>query len=70
MEVWTVKAGRHGEREERCLEHGVVGGGWEQIPDLSTIDSREALNALCEEFAPSWAPKHALKLRRTTLVAP
>jgi restriction system protein len=55
MAVWTVKAGRHGEREERCLEHGVVGGGWEQIPDLGTVDNREALNALCEEFASGWA---------------
>jgi len=55
MVVWTVKAGRHGEREERCLEHGVVGGGWEQIPNLSTVGSREALNALCEEFAPGWS---------------
>lgn len=55
MEVWTVKAGRHGEREERCLEHGVVGGGWEQIPDLSAVDSREAVNAICEQAAPGWS---------------
>lgn len=55
MAVWTVKAGRHGEREERCLEHGVVGGGWEQIPDLSTVDSRDAVNAICEQAAPGWS---------------
>lgn len=55
MEVWTVKAGRHGEREERCLEHGVVGGGWEQIPDLSAVDSRDAVNAICEQAAPGWS---------------
>jgi predicted Mrr-cat superfamily restriction endonuclease len=55
--VWTVKGGRHGEREERCLEHGVVGGGWEQIPDLSNLDNRDALNALCEQAAPDWAAK-------------
>jgi restriction system protein len=57
MAVWTVKGGRHGEREERCLEHGVVGGGWEQIPDLSNLDNRDALNALCEQAAPDWAAK-------------
>jgi restriction system protein len=55
MSVWTVKAGRHGEREERCLEHEVVGGGWEQIPDLSTVDSREAVSAICEQAAPGWS---------------
>jgi restriction system protein len=55
MAVWTVKAGRHGEREERCLEHAVVGGGWEQIPDLSTVDSRDAVNAICEQAAPGWS---------------
>ncbi len=37
MAVWTVKAGRHGEREERCLEHGVVGGRFGQVPDLSDM---------------------------------
>jgi restriction system protein len=57
MAVWTVKAGRHGEREDRCLEDGVVGGGWEQIPDLSGVDSRDALNTICEREAPGWPPK-------------
>jgi restriction system protein len=55
MAVWTVKGGRHGEREERCLEHGIVGGGWEQIPDLSNVASREDLNVICEEGAPGWS---------------
>jgi len=32
--VWTVKGGRHGEREERLLHHGLLGGGWEQLPSL------------------------------------
>jgi restriction system protein len=57
MAVWTVKAGRHGEREERCLEHGIVGGGWEQIPDLSAIENREALAQLCEEAEPNWSAR-------------
>jgi restriction system protein len=55
--VWTVKGGRHGEREDRCLEKGLIGGGWEQIPDLTAIESRAALADLCEEAAPGWAPK-------------
>ena len=57
MPVWTVKGGRHGEREERCLEHGVIGGGWEAIPDLDLADSRDALAQICTVAEPSWSPK-------------
>lgn len=57
MAVWTVKGGKHGEREERCLEHGVIGGGWEAIPDLSDVSSKEELAALCEGAEPGWSAK-------------
>ena len=57
MAVWTVKGGRHGEREERCLEHGLIGGGWEEIPDLSEVGSREDLAAICEQAEPGWSAK-------------
>lgn len=57
MAVWTVKGGRHGEREERCLDHGVIGGGWEDIPDLSSVSSKDELSSLCETSAPSWSTR-------------
>lgn len=57
MPVWTVKGGRHGEREERCLEHGVIGGGWEDIPSLSEVESKEVLSAVCETAAPGWSTR-------------
>jgi len=57
VSVWTVKGGRHGEREERCLEHSVIGGGWEDIPSLIDVESKEELSALCEKAAPSWSTK-------------
>jgi restriction system protein len=53
--VWTVKGGQHGEREERCLEHGVIGGGWEEIPDLTHISSKEELATVCEGAEPDWS---------------
>lgn len=56
MAVWTVKGGRRGEREERCLEHSVIGGGWEDIPSLAEVASKDELAALCEESAPNWSP--------------
>lgn len=43
MAVWTVKGGRQGEREARLLEHGLLGGGWELLPSLRGIESKERL---------------------------
>ncbi len=57
MAVWTVKGGRHGEREDRCLEHGVIGAGFVDIPDMSEVANQEALSELCEQAAPDWAPR-------------
>lgn len=57
MAVWTVKGGRHGEREERCLEHGVIGGGWEDIPDLTDVSGKQELSDLCEVSAPNWSSR-------------
>lgn len=52
-----MKGGRHGERDERCLEHGVIGGGWEKIPDLSEVKSKEELAGICEQAEPDWSTK-------------
>ncbi len=52
MAVWLVRAGRYGEREDLALERGVVVIGWEELPDLSHINSREALQALMEQAYP------------------
>jgi len=43
MAVWTVKAGQQGEREERLLKHGLLGGGWEALSDLAGVSSRDDL---------------------------
>lgn len=43
MAVWTVKAGRHGELEDRFLQQGLIGGGWPALADLAPVDSREKL---------------------------
>lgn len=37
--IWTVKGGRSGEREDRLIEHKLVGGGWDQIPSLQDVSS-------------------------------
>jgi restriction system protein len=59
MAVWTVKGGRQGEREGRLLEHGLLGGGWVDLPSLVDIDSREALQVRYAEAYPDVAVKTA-----------
>lgn len=57
MTVWLVRAGKHGERETLALEHNVAVIGWEDLPDLSSISSREGLIALLEATYPDEKPK-------------
>lgn len=52
MALWMVRAGRNGEQEEGALEHGVATIGWNELPDLSSIRSRDKLKALYEEYYP------------------
>jgi restriction system protein len=39
----VVKGGRAGEREDRFLDHSVIGVGWEELPDLASFSDRESL---------------------------
>jgi hypothetical protein len=52
MTVWLVQAGSYGEREDLALERNFVVIGWEDLPDLSGVTSREALQSLCHEVYP------------------
>jgi restriction system protein len=43
-DFWVVRAGKNGERIDWCLETGVAGGGWHEVPDLTAFkDDRDAL---------------------------
>jgi len=53
MSLWLVRAGRNGEQEEGALKHGVATIGWNDLPDLSSIRSREELRHLYEKVYPS-----------------
>lgn len=52
MAVWTVKGGRHGEREQGFLEHSIVGGGWPELGSLEGINSVDELRDAYEEAHP------------------
>jgi restriction system protein len=53
MTVWMVRAGTVGEREDTALEQGIACIGWDEIPDLSTHRSREAIEKLLRRAHPS-----------------
>ena len=52
MTVWLVRAGRYGERETLALEQGLAVIGWEEVPDLSGVTSRAALEELVRATYP------------------
>jgi restriction system protein len=43
MQVWLVRAGRYGEREQFALDNGCAVVGWEEMDDMSTAVTREDL---------------------------
>jgi restriction system protein len=52
MTTWLIRGGRHGEREDFALENDVAVIGWDELPDLSKLESREDLSDLLEEKYP------------------
>lgn len=52
MTLWMVRSGRHGEREDFALENKVAVIGWNDLPDLSKIETREQLRSLLEKIYP------------------
>ena len=52
MAVWLVRAGGHGEREALALEKGLSVIGWEELPNLAGINTREELEELYRQTYP------------------
>ncbi len=57
MTLWMVRSGRYGEREELAIEKNVAIIGWDGMPNLSGIKSREQLRELLEKIYPDRKPK-------------
>ena len=56
MTVWVIRAGKHGEREQWCLDQGAAGAGWDEVADLSACSSRADVRALVEAANPGESP--------------
>jgi hypothetical protein len=52
MALWLVRAGRNERRESLALEEGLAVVGWEDLPDLSGMETREELYGLLEKTYP------------------
>ena len=42
----VIRAGRVGERDTWALQYGFSGGGWNEVPDLSTCLTRDQVRAV------------------------
>jgi restriction system protein len=52
MTLWLVRAGSRGEREEFALKNKVAVIGWEELPDLSSIEERHELHKILQTSYP------------------
>ena len=48
MTLWVVRSGKYGEREALALDNGLAVIGWDELPDLSKLASRDELRAALE----------------------
>jgi restriction system protein len=52
MAVWLVRAGKYGDAEQTAIEKSIVTIGWNNLPDLSTINDREVLANMYRQLCP------------------
>jgi restriction system protein len=52
MTLWGIRSGKYGEREGLALRENLAVVGWENLPDLSTLGTRQDLKALLEATYP------------------
>lgn len=52
MPLWMVRAGRHGEQEQKAIDNGFVTIGWNELPDLSDIRTKDELKKLYNKVYP------------------
>lgn len=53
MNVWVIRAGKFGEREEWCFSNGYAGGGFTEIDDLTNCLSRDDIKAVYRRCRPA-----------------
>ncbi|MGA4778069.1 restriction endonuclease [Cellulosimicrobium sp. AB352] len=54
--AWVVRSGRYGERDQWAIDNGVSGGGWREVPDLTSCRSRQDVAAVIADTYPELGP--------------
>jgi len=52
MPLWMVRAGRHGEQEQKAIDNDFVTIGWNELPNLSKIRTKDELKKLYNKVYP------------------
>lgn len=52
MSLWMVRAGKYGEQEATLIENNIVAIGWNKLPDLLNIKSKENLKTIYKKTYP------------------
>jgi restriction system protein len=52
LTLWLVRAGREGEQEKGVLQNNIVAIGWNELPDLSSVDSLSSLKRIYTKAYP------------------
>lgn len=56
MRAWLIRSGRSGEREQFAIDQGLAGGGFVEVPDLTSVQSRAELATLVKDSLPGEKP--------------
>lgn len=48
-DFWTVRTGKFGERTAWAFSNSLLGGGWTEVPDLTSCKSREDVSSVVSE---------------------
>ena len=51
--AWLIRAGKHGEREEFAIGHGLAFGGWAGLPNLSGVARRADMEHVVRSMLPN-----------------
>ncbi|MEM1059320.1 MAG: restriction endonuclease [Verrucomicrobiota bacterium] len=55
--VWMVRAGKHGQYQDRVIDQNIAAIGWPDLPDLSGIRSKDELLNLIKKTYPDANPR-------------